>query len=107
MLCPGFVRTNIDKSARNRPDRFGGPGEVELGVASALVQAGIDPARVGERVREAIQNDELYIFTHANMRGAVEDRFARIMAGFDAAEASPALQGVESELPDLVRNLGN
>jgi NAD(P)-dependent dehydrogenase (short-subunit alcohol dehydrogenase family) len=106
VLCPGFVRTNIDKSARNRPDRFGGPGEVELGVASALVQAGIEPSRVGERVREAIQNDEMYIFTHPNMRGAVEDRFARIMAGFDAAEASPALQGVESAVPDLVNGLG-
>ncbi len=106
VLCPGFVRTNIDKSARNRPDRFGGPGEVELGVASALVQAGIDPTQVGVRVREAILNDELYIFTHTNMRGAVEERFARIMAGFDAAEASPALKGVESALPEIVTHLG-
>jgi NAD(P)-dependent dehydrogenase (short-subunit alcohol dehydrogenase family) len=106
VLCPGFVRTNIDKSARNRPDRFGGPGEVELGVGSALVQAGIDPQAVGNRVREAVLNDELYIFTHPNMRAAVEDRFARIMAGFDAADASPALQGVESALPELVQGLG-
>ena len=57
-------------------------------------------------MREAILNDELYIFTHTNMRGAVEERFARIMAGFDAAEASPALKGVESALPEIVTHLG-
>ena len=102
VLCPGFVRTQIDKSARNRPDRFGGAGEVELGVASALVQGGIPPENVGQRVLEAIQNDELYIFTHPNMRVAVEARFARIMEGFDKAEASPALAGIESPFPEIV-----
>ena len=52
-------------------------------------------ARVGRRVLEAIQNDERYIFTHPAMRAAVQDRFARIMTGFDQADASPALQGLE------------
>ncbi len=102
VLCPGFVKTKIDQSGRNRPDRFGGPADVELGVASALVQAGIDPARVGKRVVEAIENNERYVFTHPGMRGAVEARFAGIMAAFDTAAASPALQGMdEPALPEL------
>ena len=95
VLCPGFVKTRIDKSRRNRPDRFGGPDAPENLVASDFVQGGIDPARVGGRVLEAIRNDERYIFTHPGMRAAVQDRFARIMTGFDQADASPALQGLE------------
>ncbi|MDQ0464996.1 NAD(P)-dependent dehydrogenase (short-subunit alcohol dehydrogenase family) [Caulobacter ginsengisoli] len=95
VLCPGFVKTQIDRSRRNRPDRFGGAEASDNLVASEFVQGGIDPARVGRRVLEAIQANELYIFTHPGMRAAVQDRFGRIMKGFDQADASPALQGLE------------
>ncbi|MBI1405669.1 MAG: SDR family NAD(P)-dependent oxidoreductase [Caulobacter sp.] len=95
VLCPGFVKTNIDRSRRNRPDEFGGPDAPENLVASEFVQNGIDPDRVGLRVLEAIRNNERYIFTHPGMRGAVQERFARIMTGFDQADASPALQGLD------------
>lgn len=107
VLCPGFVRTNIDKSGRNRPERFGGPLSPEETAASELVQAGIDPARVGQRVLEAVQNNERYIFTHPNMRAAVQGRFAMIMDGFDKADASPALQGMDAPpVPQLVASIG-
>ena len=102
VLCPGFVKTKIDQSGRNRPDRFGGPADVALGIPSSLVQAGIDPARVAQRVLEAIHNNERYVFTHPAMRSAVEARFAGILAAFDTASASPALQGMdEPALPTL------
>jgi NAD(P)-dependent dehydrogenase (short-subunit alcohol dehydrogenase family) len=95
VLCPGFVKTQIDRSRRNRPDRFGGPESTDNLVASEFVQGGIDPDRVGRRVLEAILGDERYIFTHPGMRAAVQDRFSRIMIGFDQADASPALQGLD------------
>ncbi|MBX3478991.1 MAG: SDR family NAD(P)-dependent oxidoreductase [Caulobacter sp.] len=95
VLCPGFVKTNIDRSRRNRTDEFGGPDSPENLVASEFVQNGIDPDRVGLRVLEAIRNNERYIFTHPGMRVAVQERFARIMSGFDQADASPALQGLD------------
>ncbi len=95
VLCPGFVKTQIDRSRRNRPDRFGGAETGDNLIASDFVQNGIDPARVGQRVLEAIRGNELYIFTHPGMRVAVQDRFGRIMKGFDQADASPALQGLE------------
>ncbi len=91
VLCPGFVKTKIDSSRRNRPDRFGGAGPAEPSFASPLVQAGIDPERVGRRVLEAVRANERYVFTHPEMRPAVEGRFAAILAGFDTAAASPAL----------------
>jgi hypothetical protein len=34
-------------------------------------------------VLDAIQNDELYVFTHPNMREGVDERFAAIQAAMD------------------------
>ncbi len=93
VLCPGFVRTRIDRSRRNRPERFGGAATDEEGFATPLVQAGLEPEKVGRRVLEAVRNDERYVFTHPEMRAPAQARFAAIMAAFDAAEESPALRG--------------
>jgi hypothetical protein len=45
---------------------------------------------VAGRVMAAIRNDELYVFTHPEMRGVVEERFRSILAAFDRAAATPA-----------------
>ena len=55
---------------------------------------GIDPDIVGARVLEAIKANELYIFTHPEMKAAVDARFAAINAGFKHAEESHALKAV-------------
>jgi NAD(P)-dependent dehydrogenase (short-subunit alcohol dehydrogenase family) len=86
VLCPSFVRTRIDTSFRNRPPRFG----VQLDQATdanaplaALVDAGMDPQRVARRVMMAIRDNDLYVFTHPELRGFVEERFRQILAAFD------------------------
>ncbi len=93
VLCPGFVKTNLLESRRHRPEHLGGPGgefanEVP-GEAAELVQklfdAGIDPAHVGRRVREGIENDEAWIFTHPEFRQVLSQRFEQILAAFDQA----------------------
>ncbi len=95
VLCPGFVRTRISESARNRPERYG-PSQTPdpaspAGVAAAwiaqLVQSGLAPSDVAARVLAAICADELYVFTHPEMRGEVEKRFAAILAAMDKAAA--------------------
>jgi len=101
VLCPGFVKTRINQSGRARQARFGGPVVNAPTVGQSLVDSGIDPARVGARVLEAVLNDERYIFTHPDMRGVAQARFGAIMAGFDAAAASPALEGMDYQTPDL------
>ena len=100
VLCPGFVRTRIHESGRARQDKYGGVGDVDaLGngpsEAAQAVLSGIDPDVVGGRVLEAIRAGDLYVFTHPNMRQFVQARFAVIMAGFDAADASDALKAVK------------
>jgi NAD(P)-dependent dehydrogenase (short-subunit alcohol dehydrogenase family) len=91
VLCPSFVRTGIGESGRNRPQRYGptpsldpnSPAAAIVAEIAARLQAGLDPAAVAERVLDAIRNDELYVFTHPNMRGEVDERFAAIQAAMD------------------------
>jgi NAD(P)-dependent dehydrogenase (short-subunit alcohol dehydrogenase family) len=91
VLCPGFISTNILRSARNVPARFGDlaavsptrPASAEAGRAfRARVEQGIDPLYVGELVREGIENDWAYIFTDTEFEPPVKARFAAIEQGF-------------------------
>ena len=90
VLCPGLVRTRIVESDRNLPARFEGavgpppPGsEAGLEILRGLVEKGIDPAYVGELVREGVEGDWPYIFTDLDLEPQVEARFAAVRQGFD------------------------
>jgi len=93
VLCPGFVRTHIGASARNRPERYGpapvldpASAEGKLAAESARLQrAGIDPSDVAKCTVRAIRNNELYVFTHPEMRDDVRKRFSAIEAAMDEA----------------------
>jgi NAD(P)-dependent dehydrogenase (short-subunit alcohol dehydrogenase family) len=95
VLCPGFVRTRIDKSGRNRPERYGpartpdpdSPAGAFAAAIAELIQAGTDPSAIAARVLAAIREDELYVFTHPDMRPELEQRFSTIMAAMDRAAA--------------------
>ncbi|WP_309642946.1 SDR family NAD(P)-dependent oxidoreductase [Phenylobacterium sp.] len=100
VLCPGFVKTKINQSGRARQAQYGGPVVSEI-VQNSFVDNGIDPERVGKRVLESVLAKDPYIFTHPDMRAFVQGRFAAIMAGFDAADASPALEGMDYRTPTL------
>jgi NAD(P)-dependent dehydrogenase (short-subunit alcohol dehydrogenase family) len=93
VLCPAFVRTNIGHGHRNRP---GGPhpgGNSErAAVLNSLVEAGMDPAMLAARVLEGIRDDELYIFTHAELKPAFEARFKAVLEALDRAATSRALR---------------
>ena len=87
VLCPGFIRTRIMDAERNLPDRFtradGAPLDESLEMIRERVATGIDPAYVGELVRDGIEGDWPYIFTDTEFEPFVEARFAGIKAGFD------------------------
>jgi NAD(P)-dependent dehydrogenase (short-subunit alcohol dehydrogenase family) len=93
VLCPGFVRTGIGESGRNRPERYGPTqtpdpaspqGELVAYIAERL-RSGLDPSVVAARVLAAIRADEFYVFTHPEMRAELEERFSAIMAAMDKA----------------------
>jgi NAD(P)-dependent dehydrogenase (short-subunit alcohol dehydrogenase family) len=95
VICPGFVRTRISDSRRNRPERYGptqspdpaSPAAALAAKIAELVQSGIDPSAVAARALTAIREDELYVFTHPQMRAELEERFAAIRAAMGEAAA--------------------
>jgi NAD(P)-dependent dehydrogenase (short-subunit alcohol dehydrogenase family) len=83
VLCPGFVRTRIAESERNRPqwapDREA-PGTAELrGAVQNMVEGGIAPATVADRVIDAVRTNTFYILTHPELDDAVRTRFDDIL----------------------------
>jgi NAD(P)-dependent dehydrogenase (short-subunit alcohol dehydrogenase family) len=95
VLCPGYVRTRIGESGRNRPDRYGpalapdpaSPAGIMVAQIAERLKAGLDPSQVAACVLAAIRADELYVFTHPEMQGEVDQRFAAIEAAMDQAAA--------------------
>jgi len=96
VLCPYFVRTRIGESGRNRPERYGpvqpldsaSPAAAMVAEIARQIATGLDPADVAARVLNAIRNDELYIFSHPNMREFVDGRFAAIQAAMEGVTAN-------------------
>jgi NAD(P)-dependent dehydrogenase (short-subunit alcohol dehydrogenase family) len=95
VICPGFVRTRIGESGRNRPERYGAtqtpdpasPAGALLAQLAERLQSGLDPSDVAARVLTAIREEELYVFTHPEMHAELEDRFAAIMTAMDKVAA--------------------
>ncbi|MFK8020521.1 MAG: SDR family NAD(P)-dependent oxidoreductase [Pseudomonadales bacterium] len=105
ILCPGFIKTRINHSQRNKQTQYQSgaqsvQGSVNETAASAqmqsIIDAGSPPDLVGQRVVEALAAKELYILTHPNFLPGVKARFNAITDSFERAKTSPLL----SEMAD-------
>lgn len=83
-FCPGAVQSNIAESGRTRPAGLADTGYAE---SDKRRQAGgnffhlyMTKEEVGERVREGIEGDELFICTHHEFLGGVKARAAAMVA---------------------------
>jgi NAD(P)-dependent dehydrogenase (short-subunit alcohol dehydrogenase family) len=108
VLCPAFVKTRIYESERNRPLQYQTDSANTAKTPSApnktkaMVENGIDVSIVGKRVVEALNEGELYIFTHPNYRSVVQQRFEAIDAAFARAAQSPLLQHIVKQKLDML-----
>jgi NAD(P)-dependent dehydrogenase (short-subunit alcohol dehydrogenase family) len=99
VLCPGFVRTRIMESQRNRHTSHGSQSisnaessqNATIAKLIGLVNAGTEPADIATRAVAAIQNDELYVFTHPERRPDLQARFSAILAAFDGTPTEQAV----------------
>lgn len=101
VLCPAFVQTRIHLSGRNRQESYKSQKEFDPehakkvgGVAAQLVENGIPVKLVGQRVVEALDAGEFYIFTHPSHRAHMKKRFEAIDSAFARAAESPLLQDI-------------
>ncbi len=93
VVCPGWVRTRIHESERNRPegverridlDAPGEPGDpgADMGaIVSGLIAGGLDPNDVAAEVLDAVRKGQVYVLTHKDWSSAVTRRAERMVAG--------------------------
>ena len=86
VLCPYFVATGISHSERNRPD---GMPAGEMTASQRISQAQTDKAvtsgkvtaaEVAQKVFDAIEHDQFYIYSHPKALGNVKSRTDAILA---------------------------
>lgn len=94
VLCPGFIRTRINTSHRNRPDRS---VVTEANILDEGVAGGKDPRLIADYVFEGIRSGKLYLLPHEGSGDRVVHRATEIVA-----EAAPPL-----ERPPLTTETGS
>lgn len=100
VVCPGWVRTGINRSERNRaatgvagevvatvPDTEDGLGSIVDG----LIAGGIDPDDVAALIVAAVKAGDLYVLTHPDWTPMVSRRADGIVAGINPEVTIPGL----------------
>jgi NAD(P)-dependent dehydrogenase (short-subunit alcohol dehydrogenase family) len=96
VLCPALVNTTLHASSQRRPARLGGPYQRPgAEIAKAWQSTGLAPDDVGRRVLDAVAHSEFFIFTHEEPRKWIEERHARLLAGFDSIARYNAKKSAE------------
>jgi NAD(P)-dependent dehydrogenase (short-subunit alcohol dehydrogenase family) len=90
VVCPGWVRTGINRSERNRP---GGEVEPEAadeaaddrlalrGLVDDLIGQGLEPSDVARRIVAAVRSGTFWVLTHTEWSAMVARRTDNILAG--------------------------
>jgi NAD(P)-dependent dehydrogenase (short-subunit alcohol dehydrogenase family) len=94
VLCPGMVATNIVATTANLR-----PGAAEQGRAAAtarnmagVLAGGMAPGPIGERVVQAVEAGEFFIFTHGEWKAMAAALSTEMLAAFGPS-ADPAYPG--------------
>jgi NAD(P)-dependent dehydrogenase (short-subunit alcohol dehydrogenase family) len=90
VICPGFVRTQVMNSERNRPAGLQDePKEMDadqmamVKAAMEAVERGMSPEELARHVFDAIREERFYIFTHPEELPMAHDRVVRLINGFN------------------------
>jgi NAD(P)-dependent dehydrogenase (short-subunit alcohol dehydrogenase family) len=87
VLCPGYVRTNIFESQRNRPESLRNESRAPRDAREQnerlkqFLESAMDPAEVAAMVHDAIIEDRFWITPHPEFLKAVSERADEIVAG--------------------------
>lgn len=120
VFCPGGVLSNIGDSNRNRPRTLAETGKPDFSqpaVRAAELELEelmsknhgvlplMDPLEAGERVLKGIQNNDLYILSHAEFEQGIRDRNEALLASIPVDDRAPPEGRVAVErVADILRN---
>lgn len=84
VLCPGFVKTKIASSHRNRPGEQQRVDDNPLAqkfstVLHQLVDSGVPAEKIADAVVSAVRERKFYILTHPEMKPAIDHRMRQIL----------------------------
>jgi NAD(P)-dependent dehydrogenase (short-subunit alcohol dehydrogenase family) len=77
VLCPAFVKTKIAESGRNRPgasQAAAAPANEFEAMVRGLVENGVPPESIADKVFEAIVAEQFWILTHPEMDASIRQR---------------------------------
>ena len=92
VLCPGFVRTRIMESGRNRPGRFENDAAIEAAaerpealtlldrLSAGVANYGKPPSEIADHVLQALREERFYVLPHTDFDDLVRDRMENILA---------------------------
>ncbi|MGZ3160046.1 MAG: SDR family NAD(P)-dependent oxidoreductase [Burkholderiaceae bacterium] len=88
VLCPGWVKTGILDSARNRPAHLQNPPVIytpeQIAAWQSLVEkleAGMPASEAADHVFKAIVEERFYVLTHPDYMPMIEERITNIVKG--------------------------
>jgi len=94
VLCPANVNTNIAESVMTRPEKYNDSGyrfnDAVLDSLRRIYSAGKDPVELAEETLKAVQENRLYIIPYPEVRQALENSFAEVIAALPPEDSDPA-----------------
>lgn len=93
VLCPAAVKTNFNRSARNRPETFADTGTVlteefyELSEKS--FEGGTEPREMGEMTVKAIKENLAFVLPHLEMKASYEAKVKGILDAWTTEPPNP------------------
>ncbi len=109
VLCPYFVPTGIHKSERNRPASMAHekPTKSQLisqaMTAKAVGRGKVSAADVAQKVFDAVQAGQFYIYSHPHALGNVQQRMEAIVMGRNPPDPFAARPEVGQQLRQALR----
>ena len=109
VLCPYFVPTGIHHSDRNRPSNLAAdkPTKSQLigqAMTNKAVGSGkVSAADVAQKVFDAVQSGQFYIYSHPHALGNVQQRMEAIVMGKNPPDPFAARPEVGEQLRQALR----
>lgn len=80
-VCPGATKTNVRETHKLRPSHFETVDHVK-GPMPSLIDIGIEPIEIGERVVQAIRRNDPYVIAHAENKPQVQAFVEEMLSSF-------------------------
>ena len=93
VLCPAAVKTNFNRSARNRPDGLADTGTVLseefYQLADKSFEGGTEPREMGEMTVAAIKANAPYVLPHQEMKASYQAKVNEVLASWTTEPPDP------------------